>query len=126
MGMKYALATAALILSCYGTMAVAAEEPEHKEKSKVAHQSIAMLEAIGLNHPEIAEFIDYVDQHVDNGDLRIAEEHRMGGMFKLHYQLTGGDVDSKKQIELKFTPDDSHMEYTARPNAVMANYRLKF
>jgi hypothetical protein len=110
------------LLTTLPGMATAADEPE--PQSQKARKTLIVLSALGMNHPDIIKLVDSVNERVDDGYLRLYEEKTMGGTMTLHYELSGG-VRSK-QLELKFTPDDSNMEYTARPNAVMANYKFHF
>lgn len=125
------LVVAALLLPGLVGTAAAAENPEHlSTKSKHARQALVVLGQIGVNSPEIVEFVDYIDQKIEGGRLKIAEERAMGGTLALSYRLTTKDmpmgIKGRREPELKFTPDDSHWEYTATPHAVMANYRLRF
>lgn len=124
---RKALAITAFLLTITGGMANAAENPEiqsPEHQSKNARKVLTMLTAMGLDDPGIKSFIGDVDKRVDNGYLRIAEERTMGGTLKLHYELSGGITG--KQAELRFTPDDSNFQYTARTNAVMVKYELHF
>jgi hypothetical protein len=116
------LVVAALLLTALPGMATAAEDPEHHSKN--ARKTLVVLSALGMDHPDLVNFVGTVDERVDGGYLRLAEEKTMGGTMTLHYELSGGV--RAKQVELKFTPDDSNMEYTARPNGVMANYKFNF
>lgn len=83
-----------------------------------------MLASMGINDPEIAEFVGYVDRQIDHGRLKIAEEHVAGGKLSFTYR-----VDPKihhKNFEIKFTPDDSNFEAVASTDGIMLNYRLQF
>ena len=103
---------------------IAAEIESAKKKSDTARKAVVVLASVGLDSPEVLHLVKYVDENTEDGYLKLAEERAMGGTIKLHYELSGGF--SKKQVELRFTPDDSNFTYTARPKEAMVNYRLRF
>jgi len=104
---------------------MASGTPEDSKKdSKSAKKVIIMLAAMGLDSPEMLGLVETIDERTENGYLNIVEEKAIGGTFNLHYELSGGV--SAKQLELRFTPGDSDFVYTARTNALMANYSYKF
>jgi len=92
-------------------------------QSKKAKRLNATLQAMGLNDPTVMKLVQEVNNNVKDGYLSLYEERVPGGHVTLHYELKGVGI---KQTELKFTPDDSNMAYTARTNAVMASYELHF
>ena len=115
---------AALLLSTQWAVAAAAGNDDPEQRSKHARKALAVLAAVGMNDPELLSLVDSIDRNVDDGYLKLTEDRVMGGTMTLHYELSGGVTG--KQLELKFTPDDSNFNYTARPNAVMAAYSYKF
>lgn len=116
------LVVAALLLTGYVKVAVAAETPEHK--SDDARQVLVLLGHMGIESSELEEFAEYVDQKVYDKRFHIAEERMMDGTLQLNFKLSGGL--SAKQIELKYAPDDSNFEATAGTDRFMVNYRVQF
>lgn len=112
----------AMLLPFIGGMANAAENPEHPSKS--ARKAVVMLAAMGLDGPEVLSLVKTIDERTKNGYLRIGETQGMGGVFRLQYALKGGV--SSRHVELRFTPEDSHMVYSLRPDAATAYYSFKF
>jgi hypothetical protein len=96
----------------------------HAQHTKKTRKVEILLGQLGLNSKEVMKLVSEVDARVDKGYLRLAEERVPGGTLTLHYDLSGGV--RAKQIELKFQPDDSNWQATARPNAVMVEYKYKF
>ena len=113
----------ALLTAVLGHGAALADDAAGEPSDKARKVAI-ILEKIGLDSPEIMQLAEYVDERTDNGYLRLGEERVMDGTLALNYELHGGI--SKDQLELKFTPDDSHFTYTASPQAAMVRYQLKF
>lgn len=117
----------ATVLALLGGTAIAAEPTESSDpeyQSKNARKFVKMLAAMGIDDPRVKNFVGDVDERVEDGYLRLAEERTMGGTLTLHYELSGGF--GGKQAELLFTPDDSNFQYSARTNAVMMKYQLRF
>jgi hypothetical protein len=121
---------ATLLLPFISGIAEAAQNPEQmsKKQSKHARATLVVLGEMGINQPEIVEFVNYVDKNLHHGYLRIAEERAFGGTLSLKYKFTGRDESpvSKRGPVLQYIPDNSHWEYTAGTEGVMVNYRLKF
>jgi hypothetical protein len=117
------LVVAALLLTNLPGMAAAADFPEHT--SKHARQTMVVLGHMGIDNKEVAEFVDYVDQRIDHGYFRIAEEHTLGGMVRFSYKFQT-TTSARRGLVLTFSPDDSNWEYTASSNLIMANYRIHF
>lgn len=123
------LAVALLLLTAMTGVAAADDKiqtgnPLAEPQTKKVRKIYVILNSIGVNSPEVKQFIESVDARVDNGYLMLREERVANGTLTLHYELSGGL--RAKQIELRFTPDDSNWQATARPDAVMVNYKLKF
>ncbi len=125
---KKRLVAASLLLATLADVALADDnktgtslmQPQTKKVRKVE----VILNSLGINSAEVRQFIDAVDERVEGGYLNLAEDRIAGGRIVLHFQLGGGVT--AKQLELKYTPDNSNWEATARTNAVMVNYRLQF
>lgn len=111
-----------ILMALFPTPIKADDEPY--SSSKKVKEVTKILNSLGLNDPSVMALVKEVDTHVKGGYLSLYERQVEGGTLKLHYELRHGV--GKDQIELKFSPDDSHMAYTARPNAVMAHYQLRF
>jgi hypothetical protein len=116
------LIVALLLSATVGNPAAAAEDPEHQSKN--ARKVLAVLGTIGINDPEVKSFISGIDKHVKDGYLMLDERHIAGGTLVLHYELKPSAT--ARQLELKFTPDNSNWVATARPNEVMVRYSYKF
>lgn len=116
------LVVAALLLTGTAKAATAADEPEHV--SDDARQVLVLLGHMGIESSELKEFAEYVDQKVYNKRFHIAEERMMDGTLQLNYRLSGGV--GIKQMELRFTPDDSRIEATASTDRVMVRYKIEF
>jgi hypothetical protein len=95
-----------------------------KHNSKKAQRTIVMLSALGLAHPLVTEMVYEVDGRTKNGYFMLHEERYAEGQVSLRYQLV--PKIGIKQLELRYAPDESNVEYTVRSNAVMVNYRLAF
>ncbi len=117
-----ALVVAALLLTGSVRVAVAAEEPEHQSKN--ARKIVVMLASMGISHPDVVGLVQTVDNHMDKGGLRIAEERFGDNTAILRYRPQNGL--GLKNMELKFTPDNSNFEITAHTNSVRINYGFKF
>lgn len=114
-----------LLAALTGGVALASEPPEEKDsKTSKAEKVIVVLAAVGLDTKEVKGIVRYVDENTNDGYFRIAEERTGEGTLKLHYALEGGV--SSKQVELRYTPDDSNFLYTARRTGAMVQYQLKF
>lgn len=91
--------------------------------SRKADKIMIMLDYAGLADPQVAKFVQAVDARVDNGYLKIAEDHIAGGTLQLRYDIDGISAD---RLQLHYRPDNSRVEYIARPDGVMVHYQLKF
>ena len=132
---NYCLVVAALLLAQPANVAVAAEFPEQdhaydltdagdKHTSKKARKVLVLLRAIGVNDPDVMEFVQGVDARSQDGYLTLHEEKLESGSLKLGYAMEG--KVGIKQMELRYEPEDSHMTYSARPTGVLAQYKVKF
>ena len=119
--MRKTLVVAALLLTSLSKVAVAAELPKHQSKN--ADRILVVLNSIGVNDPQVKEFIDKVDSHVDDGYLTFSEQKTSQGKITLHYLLDG--KLSSREVELKFVPKNSAIEYTATVNQLMVGYHFK-
>lgn len=125
------MAALLLIQPIIASMAAAAENPEHKHqnakenlKQKKAEKLLMMMEAIGISDPDIKEFVYKVNGRMQDGYLMLHQEEIAGGKLSFRYQLK--PRVKAKQLELKYVPDDSNFEYTARTNSIMVNYSFSF
>lgn len=118
------LVVAALLLTNLAGNAAAAEDPEHPSKN--AQKLIATLNTLGLNSPEVREFVEDINSHVKNGYFNFAQQEMLGGEFALRYRMRSSEFDTSKRLELSYTPEDSHTVITAQTNGIRVNYRLKF
>lgn len=125
---KIGLVVASLLLTTVTEVARADDflprDPSAQPKIEKSRKIDIFLNAIGANGTEVKRLVDAVDGRVHDGYLHLGEERVPGGKLVLHYELSGGV--RAKQLELRFTPDDSHWQATARTDAVMVNYKLKF
>jgi hypothetical protein len=116
------LVVAALLLINLDGIAAAADSPEHT--SKRAQRVIATLNSLGINDPDVANFVGDVDSRVDHGYLNLSQQKAMGGSISLRYKL--GNLPSPRQVDLMYAPDDSHLQATAGTSGVMLGYHLEF
>jgi hypothetical protein len=119
---KYWLIVALLLLAPLGNQAFAAVPPEHQ--SKGARKVLTLLGSVGIEDAKIKSLVKDMDTRVKDGYLMLGEERVPGGAFKLHYELAGGL--RARQLELRFTPDDSNWRATARTDGVMVSYTHRF
>ena len=112
---------AALLLITFPSGAAAADNSGHSPKN--AQQVIAVLNTIGINKPEVQQFINDTDSQINNGYLNLSEQQTWGGKLSLHYQLDGVGV---RQLELQYRPTDSNFGVTARSDSLMIGYRFSF
>jgi hypothetical protein len=123
---RIVLVVAALLLTNLMGVAAAADHPEQKsKKSDHARNTLIVLGHMGLDTKEISEFVTYVDERVEGGRFRIAEERIMGGKLSLSIKLNSSG-DTPRGPELRFTPDDSDWDCTANLKGVMVNYKITF
>lgn len=119
---------AALLLFNLGGIAAAAEPPEHQSKS--AQKLIATLESVGINRPEIKNFIQSADTHVSHGYFYIAERKMMGGKVALRYVMSHGNIGptySNRRLELHYSPNSNdRVHFIARTDLVMFRYHLEY
>lgn len=114
----------ALIISGLSASALmAAEIAPNQKQSSAAKRTAEILDAVGLNVPVVQELIEVVDEHTHNGYLSLSDRRVGEGRLQLHYEMEGL---SGKNLELRYTPDDSHVIYTARPDEAMVRYQLRF
>ncbi|MCE2926324.1 MAG: hypothetical protein LW823_01575 [Rickettsiales bacterium] len=114
----------ALILSgMSASVLMAAEIVPDQQQSSAAKRTTEILDAVGLNVPIVQELIETVDEHTHHGYLSLSERRVGEGTLKFHYEMEGL---SGKNLELRYTPDDSHVTYTARPDEAMVRYQLRF
>ncbi|MDX1975733.1 MAG: hypothetical protein SFT92_08700 [Rickettsiales bacterium] len=145
------LLVAVLLLTCLGQVAVAAaaerddvflntpvakralyEPPKtaKKMKSEKTQKALIVLGAIGINSTDALDFIQMIDDNIEDGYFWIAERPLGGGSLMLRYQLDKkSDIYSykdKRQIELRYVPENSNFQAYARPDRVVIEYKLKF
>lgn len=116
------VALASFLLLCTNAQNANAEEVQ--ELSKNSKKIIIIMNSVGLNNKDLHQLVHYVDSRVDDGYFNITEEQVVGGKISLQYEL--GTKIGTEQFQLKYAPENSNFEYTARTNAVMVNYNLKF
>jgi hypothetical protein len=116
------LVVAALLLTNLTGIAAAADTPEHPSKN--AQKLIATLNALGINSPEVQDFMNEVNSHVENGYFNFAQQDMMGGKLALRYPVSVPGIPHR--LELNYTPNDSHVAVTARTDGIMVSYKLKF
>ena len=127
---KNLLVVAALLLAS-SSMAAAADISTHLTQNadqirtqKRAEKIVMALSAVGISDPALTELVQEVSTRTKDGYFLIHEEKIADGRLRINYQTKPGL--NLKQLELHYTPEDSHMEYYARKDAVMATYSLKF
>ena len=84
---------------------------------------MVILNYAGLADPRMAKFVQVADERIDDGYLRLAEDHIAGGKLQLRYDVDGISAD---RLQLHYRPDDSRVEYTAMPETVAVQYKLRF
>jgi hypothetical protein len=119
---KHKSVVAALLLICLAGMAAAAETNEHASRN--AEKILTILNSVGINDPQITQFIGRVDSHIHDKYLDLSEERMMGGNLSFRYNMNNGI--STRQLELMYTPDDSHIQAIAKTDGITVNYKLKF
>ncbi len=119
---KYWLIVVLFLLVPVGNQAQAAEPPEHQSKN--ARKILTVLGSVGIEDTTIKSLVKDMDTRIKNGYLTLTEEKLPGGKITLHYELAGGL--RAKQLELRYTPDNSNWRATARPDGVMVNYSYNF
>lgn len=127
---------AALLLNLPITTGVAAaadnigHSPEKQEDAKIflkqkkAEKIIVMLNSMGIDNPEIIEFVNTVNNRTKDGYLMLHQENITEGTVSLRYKLK--PAIGIKQLELQYKPQDSNMEYRLHSNSVMVNYKFSF
>ena len=117
------LAIAAALLITFTSSARAAGSPEHKSTN--AQKLLATLDLVGINSKEVVDFVTETDSRIDKkGSMAIAEDNAIGGKLSLRYDVTS--LPSGRQFELSYTPDDSHINITARTNKIEVGYHVRF
>ena len=136
--MNKMLAVVAALLLIQPTIigvAAAAEDPEHLDKyagaplkQKKVEKLLAMLRTLGISDPQITSFANEINDRHKNGYFMLRQERietpMSEGNLTLRYATDRGV--GIRQLELNYTPDDSHTEYSVRTNAAMVTYKLHF
>ena len=113
---------AVLLISLTGS-AKAVDNPEHKPTN--AEKLLATLNLVGVNDKDVKDFITETDSHIDKqGTMALSESRVAGGKLSFRYDVKG--MPSGRQFELRYTPDDSHMNVVARTNILEVRYHLEF
>ncbi len=116
-------------------VAAAAENPEHLDKyanapikQKKVEKLLAMLRSIGISDPQITSFANEINERHKDGYFMLREERietpMSEGNLTLRYATDRGV--GIRQLELNYSPDDSHTEYSIRSNSAMVTYKLHF
>jgi len=117
------LAIAAALLMSLALSAKAADSPE--QQSTNAQKLLATLNQVGINSKEVTDFVTETDSRIDKkGTMPLAEEDIMGGKLSFRYDVKA--LPSGRQFELRYTPDDSHVNVVARTNILQVSYHLEF
>ena len=119
---RISILVASLLLIGLADVAAAADVPEHNSPN--AQKLLATLNMVGINNQDVQQFINNADSRVEHGYLYMAEGDAMGGKLSLRYEL-GGGVGSR-QMELRYAPDDSHMQVTVRTNIALVGLHYEF
>ncbi len=116
-------------------VATAADSPEHFDKyadatlkQKKVEKLLAMLRSLGISDPQITSFANEINERHKDGYFMLHQERietpMSNGSLTLRY-ATEGKIGIR-QLELNYTPDNSHTEYSLRSNAAMVKYKLRF
>lgn len=117
------LVVAALLLTASaGSVAAAAENPEHP--SKRALKTIAALNAMGINNSYINHLVIDIEEKRSTGEYRFREETVPGGKLILRYQYNSDSIVGPAQIAYRF--NDSNVEGRAGVKGIAIEYKLKF
>lgn len=117
------------------SVAAAADIPEQSHKyadaplkQKKVEKLLAMLRTLGISDPEITSLANEIDERHKDGYFMLRQERietpMSNGNLTLRY-ATEGKIGIK-ELELNYTPDNSHTEYSLRSNAAMVTYKLHF
>lgn len=114
----------ALLLSGLTHNAAASVRPDDAASNTKATKLNAYLKKVGLNSPQVLAIIGTVSGRMEDGHLRIAEEKFKKSRVVLHYKME--PRISAKQLQLKYQPYDSNVEYVATPKSLMVHYGWEF
>lgn len=122
------LIIAALVIPNLAGIAMAdgLNDPTQPQKGR---KLSVLLNSLGANNKDVMQFVDDMRSHAKEGHINFAERNMMGGKVALRYTLDD-EVNSRmgirKQVELSYTPKDSHFEAVAGPHQIMIGYHYKF
>lgn len=122
------LVVAALLLTAPAGHAAAATSPE-QPLSKRAAKTLAVLNSLGVNDPQITQLVIEADRRHREDGYHLYEEKVPGGKVVLRYQ--GQSYFYQKntlsnRIGLVYQFNDIPLECAGNTRSVMINYRLKF
>ncbi|MEZ5691540.1 MAG: hypothetical protein R3D71_07740 [Rickettsiales bacterium] len=130
--MRSAIVVALLLdLLIWSDVAIAADKNRHSSenvkvelKRKKMEKLLIMMNTVGVDNPKIISFIQIVNKHTKDGYLTLHKREMYDGTLSLRYKLS--PKINSKQIELRYVPDDSNFEYSAKTNSLMVNYKFRF
>lgn len=103
----------------------AAAEDVTEQRSKRAQKVIATLKTLGIAHPRIHRLVTEVESHVEkDGFFYIADHRTEEGRLALRFACRG--APQIRQLQLAYTPRDSHYAVTATTRGIMLRYHYEF
>lgn len=103
----------------------ASAESTEAKRSKKVEKILDTLDRLGISNRHINQLVEEVDARNENGYFYLADQRFEDGQrLSLRYD-TGGGL-STRRLELAYTPENSHYQFTASRNAVMVRYRYEF
>lgn len=123
--MSRIIVTVALLLVSGLANDAAADEGQESRLDKKAKKINAYLEKLGINDPEIVQFVATVSERVEDKKFRIhAEEFEYG---KVTFSYQARPKISSRQFEIRYVPNFvDNTEVVASKRSAMINYSYKF
>jgi hypothetical protein len=130
-----AVVAALLLIQPTIKVATAADNSKHFDKyadaprkQKKVDKILAMLRSLGISDPEITAFAHEINDRRKDGYFMLRQERIETPLSEgnLTFRYVSDGKIGIKRLELNYTPDDSHTEYSLRTNAAMVTYKLRF
>lgn len=100
-----------------------AEEAPTNKPTKRTQKVLKVLDRMGIADPRLSSLVETVEANTRNGYIFLAQERVADGNLALRYDTGGLKL---RQLELAYTPDDSHYEVRANSRGIMLHYHYEF
>ena len=115
---------AALLITLSENANAADDDSEHQSQN--AQKILTTLNMVGINSKEVKDFVAETNSRVDNDhSYQITGDSFASGQWSLRYDPSMA-IPNGRQLELRYTPDDSHVNIVVKTNMAVVGYHFKF